>query len=345
MSSFVPESVHLRHALLFLFNQKKKAAESHRLLVETYGDHAPTIRTCETWFRQFKSGDFCVEDRERTGRPKTFEDAELQQLLDEDSAQTQKQLAEKLNVSQAAISDRLKAMGKIQKMGKWVPHELNERQLENRKIVSELLLQRHERKSFLHRIVTGDEKWIYFENPKRQRLWVSPGEAGPSTARPNRFGRKTMLCVWWDQTGIVYYELLKPGETVNAARYSQQMVDLNHALTEKRPQFAQRHGKVILQHDNAPSHTAKPVKEVVKSLGWEILSHPPYSPDLAPSDYHLFASMGLALANQKFASYEEVKIWLDGWFGSKEKKFYWDGIHKLHERWTKCVQSNGQYFE
>lgn len=61
MSSFVPEKEHLRHALLFLFNQKKKAAESQRLLVETYGEHAPSIRTCETWFRQFKSGDFNVK--------------------------------------------------------------------------------------------------------------------------------------------------------------------------------------------------------------------------------------------------------------------------------------------
>jgi len=41
--------------------------------------------------------------------------------------------------------------------------------------------------------VTGDEKWIYFENPKRKRSWVTPGEPLTSTARPNRYGRKTML--------------------------------------------------------------------------------------------------------------------------------------------------------
>ena len=49
MSSFVPSESHLRHSLLFLFHQKKKAAEAHRLLVETYGEHTPVIRTCETW--------------------------------------------------------------------------------------------------------------------------------------------------------------------------------------------------------------------------------------------------------------------------------------------------------
>ena len=117
------------------------------------------------------------------------------------------------------MSIRLKAMRKIQKVEKRVPHELNERQQENRKTTCEMLLARYKRKSFLHRIVTGDEKWIYFENPKRKRSWVATGEPPTSTTRPNRYGRKTMLCVWWDQKGVIYYELLKPGETVNTERY------------------------------------------------------------------------------------------------------------------------------
>ena len=94
-----------------------------------------------------------------------------------------------------AICQRLKAMGKIQMYGKWVPHQLNDRQMENRKTICKMLLQRFERKSFLHPIVTGEEKWIYCENPKRKKSWLSPGEVGQSTSRPNRFGRKTMLCM------------------------------------------------------------------------------------------------------------------------------------------------------
>ena len=74
---------------------------------------------------------------------------------------------------------------------------------------------------------------------------------------------------------------------------------------------------MILLHDNAPSYTAKLVKETIEAFGWEILSHA-YSPDLAPFDYHLFASMGHALAQQHFTSYEDIRKWLDDWFGSKE---------------------------
>jgi len=75
-----------------------------------------------------------------------------------------------------------------------------------------ILLARQKRKSFLHRIVTGDEKWIYFQNPKRKKFWVDPAQPSIFSSRPNRFGRKTMLCVWWNQEGVIYYELLKPSE-------------------------------------------------------------------------------------------------------------------------------------
>jgi len=97
------------------------------------------------------------------------------------------------------------------------------------------------------------------------------------------------------------------------------MINLNQALCEKRPEYQKRQHKVILLHDNAPSHTAKLVKKTIEAFGWEILSHATYSPDLAPSDYHLFASMGHALGQQHFTSYEDVRKWLDDWFSSKEQ--------------------------
>ena len=96
---------------------------------------------------------------------------------------SQKQMAEMLNGAQQTVFDRLKAMGKIQKSGKWVPHELNYRQMENRKTTCEILLHRHDRKSVLHRIVTGDEKWIYFQNHQRKKPWINPGQPSTSAAK------------------------------------------------------------------------------------------------------------------------------------------------------------------
>ena len=93
MSNFVPEKVFLRGVLLHYFNMKKIAAESHRILVEVYGEHDLAERTCQKWCARFKSGDFGFEDEERPGKPKKFEDEELGAFLDEDCCQTQEKLA------------------------------------------------------------------------------------------------------------------------------------------------------------------------------------------------------------------------------------------------------------
>ena len=84
MSDFVLSNRHLREVLIFFFHLKKTAAEAHRELQKVYGDAAQSETTCPNWFRRFKGGDFDVDDRPREGRPKTFEDAELETLLDED---------------------------------------------------------------------------------------------------------------------------------------------------------------------------------------------------------------------------------------------------------------------
>ncbi|EFN83170.1 Histone-lysine N-methyltransferase SETMAR, partial [Harpegnathos saltator] len=91
---------HLRQLLIYFFNLKKSAAEAHRLLVEECGEIALSERSCREWFQKFKNGEFNGEDKERT-------------LLEEDSCQTQEELALTLEVTQQAIPHRLKSLGMI----------------------------------------------------------------------------------------------------------------------------------------------------------------------------------------------------------------------------------------
>ena len=91
--------------------------------------------------------------------------------------------------------------------------------------------------------------------------------------------------------GVVYYELLEPKETINADLYSKQLVSLSSALESKRSYTGKGRLKVMLLHGNARLHVAKTTKVTIERLGWEVLPHPAYSPDLAPSDYHLLRSI------------------------------------------------------
>ena len=188
--------------------------------------------------------------------------------------------------------------------------------------MSEMLQERHKKKSFLHRIVTGDVKWIHYDNPKRKKSYVKPGQPAKSTAKPNIQGTMVMLYIWWAQNGVLYYELLKPGETINGERYRTQLFRLKRTIAENRPEYATRHKAIIFHQDNARPHVAIPVKNYLENSGWEVLPHPPYGSDLAPSEYHLFLLMQNALTGIR-----------------------WDGIHKLPERWDKSIASDGQYFE
>ena len=97
-----------------------------------------------------------------------FEDVELEAILQEEPCQTQEVLADALGVDHSTVSIRLKAMGMISKQGNWVPYELKSRDVERVILTCELLLARSKR--FFY-IVTGEEKWIHYDNLKCKKSY------------------------------------------------------------------------------------------------------------------------------------------------------------------------------
>ena len=134
--------------------------------------------------------------------------------------------------------------------------------------------------------------------------------------------------------------MLNKNETVNKEGYLTQLHRVNEAIQEKR---AHRRGQVILLHDNARPHKANIVKEALNDLEWEVLPHPPYSPDLAPTDYHLFLSMSNQIRDVTFTDDNDLKSWVSNFFGTRPNDFWQKGINELVERWETVVQNNGDY--
>jgi hypothetical protein len=100
---------------------------------------------------------------------------------------------------------------------------------------------------------------------------------------------------------------------------------------------------VILQHENTRPHTENITKAAIQELDWEIISHPPYSPDLALSDWHLFRSLSNNLRGVSFNTDAELQNWLSEFFTAKPADFFKRGIENLPERWEAVVNNGGEY--
>ena len=117
---------------------------------------------------------------------------------------------------------------------------------------------------------------------------------------------------------------------------------MNKEIKEMQPELATRKS-VIFHQDNARPHTFLVTRKKLFELGRGVMLHPPYSPDLAPSDYFLFRSLQNHLNGKTFHSNESVKNELIQFFAPKNQTFCESGIMKLTERWQKVVEKNGQY--
>jgi hypothetical protein len=87
------------------------------------------------------------------------------------------------------------------------------------------------------------------------------------------------------------------------------------------------------------------MQELLQSFKWEVLAHPPHSPDLAPSDYHLFSKLKESLAGKIFSDDDEVQEAVMTWLREQVGDFYDAGIKKLVLRLAKCIATHGDYVE
>ena len=96
-----------------------------------------------------------------------------------------------------------------------------------------------------------------------------------------------------------------PKQTINAAYYSSLLQTVHSKLPRVRPEKI--HKRPLFLQDNARIHTAKVSMNKLRELKWQLLLHPAYSPDLAPSDFHLFGPLKDPLCGRRFDSESELK--------------------------------------
>jgi histone-lysine N-methyltransferase SETMAR len=194
------------------------------------------------------------------------------------------------------------------------------------------LLQLPKDHPFFKRISICDEKWTYLNNPDLQKQCFDKRQLPVPVAKRERFEKRSSS-VWWNYEGLIYYELVLDCCTINVEVYSQQLENMYTVLLEKYPALVNQK-RALLQQDNARPHTAKKTLQKIEELvGIKLLPHPAFSPDLEPSDYHLFCSMAQFLRGKKFQSVADLEVAVEEFLLPKIKS----GFTRHSRNWLKNV--------
>ncbi len=208
--------------------------------------------------------------------------------------------------------------------------------------------------SVLQQIVTGDKSWVYLYDPEmkhKSQEWVSKSQGRPTKALHGCSQKKMMLVAFFDDAGVIYFEFVQ--KTVNRFVYCQILGCLCEAVRKRRPSMwaappgdMDRTHQLYLHQDNAPMHNALMTQACLMETRIDLLPHPAYSPDLAPSDCFLFPRLKRELRGRHFPNLAALKgkvsrILLD----DIKPEEYEKAILELPDHWHKCVLSHGDYFE
>ncbi|XP_020298171.1 histone-lysine N-methyltransferase SETMAR-like, partial [Pseudomyrmex gracilis] len=231
------EKEEIRYILKFYFKKGKNATQAAKKICDVYGHDAVSIRVAQSWFKRFQSGNFDVKDAPRSGRPITEKVDEIMKIIEQDRHISSHEIGKQLNIDHKTVLNHLQNAGYKKNLDVWVPHDLTVKNLMDRFSICESLLKRNDIEPFLKRLITGNEKWITYDNNVRKRSWTKRNEAPQTVAKPKLTPRKVMLSVWWDWKGIVHYELLPSGQTIDSNLYCQQLERLRQAIEKTRPEL------------------------------------------------------------------------------------------------------------
>jgi len=193
------------------------------------------------------------------------------------------------------------------------------------------------------RLVTMDETWLYHYDPETKQKsmeWRHSGSPRPQNFRVQKSAGKCLASIFWYQDDILHIDYLPKGKTINAEYYLSLLVQLKDILKENR------RGKVtkvvLFLHDNAPPHRALATQKKLAYLGFHCLDDAPHSPDLVPSDYHLFHGLKKTIERSPFFVRHGGHCCRGDLVGRTDFWFFLSGLQTLEQRAKKCIELRGE---
>lgn len=342
-------AIEYRSVIKFLLLRGKSRTEIMEELSAAYKTQCPSRSTVYYWIGEFNRGrQDVMQDFSQVGRPLEISSTkvdECERLLREHRRITIREVASALKISYGSVQTAIHQLGYSKVCSRFVPKFLSPEMKEVRLECARENLQLYNQygDAFLRNIVTADETplSLYVPESKRESSeWKRSDERAPIKMRSGTsHPRELMLTVFWDSHGVIHADYLEKGKTINGIYYA----DLVSETRKKRRK--QKNVPLWILHDNAPIHKCAVAVQEVNDSGFKLLPHPPYSPDVAPSDFYLFQRLKKSLRGKVFDSRDELKCFVSDWFSALPSSFFSAAFDELLVRWHKMVDANGSYIE
>ena len=331
----------LRPVIHFLYLKKLKNKEIQEEINEVYGENTIGLSTVIKWTRKFKDGKENFEDEKKRGRKKIRNKTKIKKLIEGKRDISLREIGSLTNMHKNTVKRIVRDdLGLIRTNSRWIPYDLSDKQKMKRMEISIELLDilskvpEKERKNFL----TMDETWLFWKNPQNS-IWQEPGNERPRKVKLNIGSKKLMLTVIWSACGIEVIDFLPRNESFNREYFSENIVE--KLITEIKKRRPKRGTNGIRFHlDNARPHL---IDKKFEENGIIRLPHPPYSPDLAPSDFFLFGYLKKKLEGQNFDNDDDLKKETVKILSNIEK----ETLKKVFDEWIRrlelCILNKGDY--
>ena len=224
-------------------------------------------------------------NEEPSGWPSEIDHERLRAIIEADPFTTTQEFAQELNADHSIVVWHLKQIGKVKKF-KWCL--MNWSKIQNIIILEWrlLILCNNNKEPFLDRIVMCDKKGFYTTADNSSSM-VGLIRSTKALLKAKLSPKKVIVTIWWLAVTLIHYSFLNPRKIITFEKYAQEIYEIHWKLWCLQEGLVNRKISILL-HDNAWPHVTQVTLRKLNELGYKVLPHLPYLPDLSPTNYHFF---------------------------------------------------------
>ena len=345
------DTLEKRYAIKFCFKFGKNATETYGMLQTAFGASCMNRASVFKWHKRFKEDREFVSDDERCGSKEVRTPeliGQIKNFMDKDRRVSIETISAQFDVSVGTVYTIIPEELKMWKIcAKFSLRVLREDQKERRcHINREMVELINSDPAILDALVTCDESWIYCYDPETKRQssqWKHAGSPRPKKAGQSKSTHKLLLIPFFDSTGMIYMHWVPTGQTVNKEYYVELLREFRKRFRRNRPALF-KSGQWHFHQDNAPVHNSILVTDYLTKMGIKTVPDPPYSPDLASSDFWLFPQLKENLRGCRYKTIEDMKEAVTKVIDTLTQEDFRGAFEKLLERY-KCIVAGRDYFK